>query len=151
MTQPPNPPEEPLGGALTPEPEDASALILLGDFYLGKDMEVPALAAYDEALERAASNSVKAGLLNNTAWLLLTAKTPGMRDRERALRLAEQAVDLADNTFILDTLATAYWAHGRIDKALALEEKAAQLDPENSTYYQEQMDRFRSQQWQPRP
>ena len=133
------------------KPEDASALILLGDFYLGKDMEVPALAAYDEALERAASNSVKAGLLNNTAWLLLTAKTPGMRDRERALRLAEQAVDLADNTFILDTLATAYWAHGRIDKALALEEKAAQLDPENSTYYQEQMDRFRSQQWQPRP
>ncbi len=127
------------------KPAEGTALILLGDFYLGKNMEVQAFSAYNEALARAPEN---AGLLNNLSWLLLTAKAPGLRDKTRALALAEQAAALADNAFILDTLATAYWAHGELDAALALEERAARLDPDNRNYYQQQQERFRVQEWQ---
>ncbi len=126
------------------KPEEGRALILLGDFYLGKKMEVQALAAYNEALARAPKN---ASLLNNLAWLLLTADTSGLRDKERGLALAEQAAGLAEKAFILDTLATAYWAHGRIERALALEEEAARLDADNHSYYQQQQQRFRTQRW----
>ena len=127
------------------KPEDGTALILLGDFYLGKNMELQALSAYNEALARAPKN---AALLNNFSWLLLTAHTPGLRDKDRALTLAEQAAALADKAFVLDTLATAYWAHGRLDAALALEERATQIDPENRNYYIKQQERFRTEQWQ---
>ena len=127
------------------KPEEGKALILLGDFYLGRKMEAQAFATYNEALAHAPKN---ASLLNNLAWLLLTADTPGLRDKDRALSLAQQAAALADNAFILDTLATAYWAHERIESALALEEQAARLDPDNQSYYQQQQQRFRRQKWQ---
>ena len=128
--------------------QDGTALISLGDYYLSKKMEKNALNAYEEALARAPHH---AGLLNNMAWLLLTAETPGMRDKTRALVLAEQAAALAENAYILDTLATAYWAHGRVDTALVLVERAARLDPENIKYYHQQMDSFRTARWQARP
>lgn len=130
------------------KPQDAVPLLMLGDFYLSKNMEDKALHNYEQALVRAPENVT---LLNNLAWLLLTAETTGMRDAAQALVLAKQAAMLAQEAFILDTLATAYWAHGQIAVALELEERAIRLDPDNKSFYQEQMHRFRQQHWRENP
>ena len=81
------------------------------------------------------------------AWLLLTAHDPAVRDAGRALTLAESAAMAKEHGHILDTLATAYWANGLIEEALATEARAVRLDPRNRAYYLRQMETFRSRQW----
>jgi Flp pilus assembly protein TadD len=66
---------------------------------------------------------------NNLAWLLATAPDPRHRDPAAAVRLAERAArgagDAAPDVF--DTLAAAYAAAGRFDKAIAAERRAIAL------------------------
>lgn len=129
---------------LQQEPDNSLWLQLLGDLMQKKAMEKKAIEAYDRAL---ALNPMNAELNNNLAWLLLTARDRSVRDPVRALTLARTAVMLKEEGFILDTLATAYWANGLIEEALALEVKAARLDPENRKYYRSQWEKFRNQTW----
>jgi len=121
------------------EPDNQLWPRLLGDLLAGRQRYSEAMAAYEDSLAR---DPEQAEVLNNLAWLLLTASDPAMLDAERALALAERAVALQPAPYIIDTLATAYWATGERQQALALAGQAMAADPANRPHYQEQLRRF---------
>jgi Zn-dependent protease with chaperone function len=126
------------------DPENSLWLIFLGDFLQSRKMEQKAIDAYEKALQ---IPPISAEANNNLAWLLLTAQDRTLRNPQRALTLAKTALSLKEGGYILDTLATAYWANGLIEEALAAEAKALRLDPENHSYYQAQIEKFSRQRW----
>ena len=67
--------------------------------------------------------------LNNLARLLATHPDPVYRDVPEAIRLAEKACQLSNDSeaFLLDTLATAYAAAGRYTEAEATAQKALSI------------------------
>jgi tetratricopeptide (TPR) repeat protein len=81
--------------------------------------------------------------LNNLAWLLLTVPEESLRDRRRALELAEKAVALERSSVFLDTLAEAYYSNGRTEDAVATIQEAISRATENVAYYREQLRKFR--------
>ena len=64
--------------------------------------------------------------LNNLAWALATAPEPAVRDGAEAVKLAQQAVELAgtNHVGVLDTLAAAYAEAGRFAEASATARQA---------------------------
>ncbi len=126
------------------EPGNSLWLQLLGDLMQENQMEKKAIAAYDKALK---ISPMKADLANNMAWLLLTAKDRSLRDPVRALTLARLAATLNEQGNILDTLATALWANGFVQEAVATEKRAARLDPDHVQYYRQQAKRFEQTSW----
>lgn len=126
------------------EPDNSLWWLYLGDFLQSRKLERKAVDAYEKALQLTPTS---AEINNNLAWLLLTAQEKTLRNPERALALARTAVLLKERGFILDTLATAYWANGLIEEAVALEYRAIRLDPEHRVYFQGQIEKFRSQRW----
>ena len=113
----------------------------LGDLRFTRREFPAARAAYEEALR---FNPANPETLNNLAWLLLAAEDPTLLDPPRALTLAQKAARLAASPHILDTLATAHWANGDRDRAVAIEQQALAMAPENRRYYEEQLQRFRT-------
>ncbi|MBW1769368.1 MAG: tetratricopeptide repeat protein, partial [Deltaproteobacteria bacterium] len=67
--------------------------------------------------------------LNNLAWILATDRDSGLRNGDRAVRLAEHACDISNNKdpFLLDTLAAAYAETGSFKKARNTAQKAVEL------------------------
>jgi len=126
------------------EPENSLWLIYLADFLQSRKLEKKAVDAYEKALLLAPMN---AEVNNNLAWLLLTAQEKTLRNPERALTLARTAALVKERGFILDTLATAYWANGLVEEATTTEIRAFRLDPANRGYYQAQIEKFRTKQW----
>ncbi|MCL2457660.1 MAG: M48 family metalloprotease [Desulfobulbus sp.] len=126
------------------EPGNSLWLVYLGDFLQNHKMERRAIEAYEKAQALTPWN---ADLNNNLAWLLTTAQDKDVRDPKRALSLAHTAALLKERGYILDTLATAYWANGLIEAAVVTEFRAIRLDPDNKAYYQGQLERFRRQRW----
>ncbi|PKN46188.1 MAG: hypothetical protein CVU58_07870, partial [Deltaproteobacteria bacterium HGW-Deltaproteobacteria-16] len=74
----------------------------------------------------------------------LTAQEPGLRDPEKALFLAQKAAAANRTPHVLDTLATAYWATGNREKALAIEEEALTRTKTHQAFYRSQMEKFRT-------
>ena len=74
-----------------------------------------------------------ADALNNIAWIYATSDDPKLRDPVESLAFARQAVQNspAPNPAFLDTLAEALLLNGHSAEALANEQKAIELDPEN--------------------
>ncbi|MBN1626433.1 MAG: M48 family metalloprotease [Deltaproteobacteria bacterium] len=81
--------------------------------------------------------------LNNLSWLLVTSPDVDMRDPQRALSLAEKAVELERTPVFLDTLAEAYWANGLTEKAIETIKEAISLEKDDSSYYSEQLEKFK--------
>lgn len=132
-----------LNRALEERPVEPRLHHALGDLLYDQGREDEARVAY----ERALIHGVDAPeLRNNLAWLLLTARNQRLRDPERALVLARQAASQLEAGFILDTLAAALAANHDPSGAVAAEELAMEVDPENRLYYQEQIQALR-----PRP
>ncbi|REJ97379.1 MAG: tetratricopeptide repeat protein [Planctomycetota bacterium] len=71
---------------------------------------------------------------NNLAWLLATAPQEAVRDGERAIKHAEQALQLAArrNFGYMDTLAAAYAEAGRYEDAQRVQSEAIELAPESN-------------------
>ncbi|MDA8165239.1 MAG: M48 family metalloprotease, partial [Desulfobacteraceae bacterium] len=111
----------------------------LGDLQQSRGRDAEAIAAYEQGLTLAPDQPE---ILNNLAWLLLTAKEGRFRDPRRALALAEKAAAVKPEGFILDTLAAAYWANGMTDLAVRTEQQAIRADPRNSRYYRDQIEKF---------
>ncbi len=127
------------------EPDKAIWHRLLGDLKQDIEQDAEALAAYEKSIALEPENPE---VLNNLAWLLITAREPEVLDPERALELAKNAALLRPAAgYILDTLAAAYWANDMIDKALDAERTAMKLDPESRTFYRRQMDFFLNNTW----
>lgn len=121
------------------EEDPAMWLFFAGNFLLEHDYERRAVKAYDLALEMKPNQP---DFLNNLSWLLLTSKDVSLRRPERALELSKKAVQLKPAGYIIDTLATAWWANGFPAEAIELERRAIMIDPEKKQYYQEQIERF---------
>ena len=121
------------------EPDNALWQRLAGDILVAKGLEEKGLTAYENALRLEPTNPI---IMNNLAWLLLTAKVSHLRDPARALVLARGAATLKSAGNILDTLATAYWANGLVDEAVRIEKRAALVDGGHRRFYQSRIDRF---------
>ncbi|MEW6669968.1 MAG: M48 family metalloprotease [Thermodesulfobacteriota bacterium] len=100
-----------------------------------------AMGVYEHILRL---NPGQAVALNNLGWLLLTVPEERLRDRRRALDLAEKAVALERSPAFLDTLAEAYFANGRVDEAVRAIEEAISLATENVAYYRDQLRKFKA-------
>ncbi|HIE33457.1 MAG TPA: tetratricopeptide repeat protein, partial [Thermodesulfobacteriaceae bacterium] len=96
----------------------------LGDLLFSQGLEREALKIYEKALSRSPEDP---WLLNNLAWLLLTAKDQTLRDPTRALNLAQKAASLETSPEILDTLAEAYRQAGKLETACQYARKALTL------------------------
>ena len=81
-------------------------------------------------------------VLNNLAWLLVTSGDSRLRDNQRGLYLAKQAVALERNPQFLDTLAEAYFVNGFPYRAMEIIEEAVSTAEENKGYYEGQLKRF---------
>jgi tetratricopeptide (TPR) repeat protein len=70
-----------------------------------------------------------ASAANNLAWLLATSNDPQLRNPEEAVRWAQRAAEITGGAspVVLDTLAAAYGAAGRFDRAVETANKAIDL------------------------
>lgn len=127
------------------EPERALWHRLIGDLMFNKKMEEKALIAYEKAfsLEPASPE-----IMNNFAWLMLTSENLDLRDPGRALTLARGAATLTQKGYVLDTLATAYWANGLTEEAVQTERQALSLEGGQKRYYQSQIIKFQDQSYE---
>ena len=126
------------------QPDNGLWFQLLGDLHYSRNQEQDAMNAYEQALLLAPANTEA---LNNLAWLLLTAQEPTLRNPEKALLLAQKAAAEKRIPHILDTLATAYWANGNRNEALAVEEEALAKAGAHKEFYRGQMEKFRTTQY----
>lgn len=123
------------------EPQNPLWHQFMGDLQYSRKLYGSAVADYEKALALAPGNPE---VLNNLAWLLLTAEDDAIRDPAKALWLAQRAAPLKPQGHILDTLATAYWMNGLVEDAITMEKKAIKNDPANKKYYLEQLEKFSS-------
>jgi len=101
-----------------------------------------AIIAYHHLLAR---HPADAELLNNLAWLLLTASDPLVRDAHQARILAERARTHApDAPHITDTLAEALFQLGEREAAIALEQAALdRVQGPDRSFFERQLEKFR--------
>ncbi|MFH1215727.1 MAG: M48 family metalloprotease [Pseudomonadota bacterium] len=121
------------------EPQNPLWLQLLGDLQQGRHHYGDAINAYKKALDLVPQHPE---ILNNLAWIFLTATDLKFRDPQTALMLARIAAEQRPAGYILDTLAMAYWQNGFPQKAQQVEREAIRVDPEHRHYYEKQMERF---------
>ena len=121
---------------------EASQYRLLGDLFFSRGLEDQSLTAYSRAMQL---DPVNPELLNNFAWLLLTSSDKDLRDPQQALILARSAAELSPRPHVLDTLATAFWANGYVDEAVATEYQALEKDSNQAPFYRLQLERFQNE------
>jgi tetratricopeptide (TPR) repeat protein len=109
----------------------ASPGLLEARYYLGlalmkKGRTAEALANWRQALRQAPDNL---RVLNDTAWALATCNDAALRSGSEAVSLAGHAVELTAgrDPLLLATLAAAYAESGTFDRAVELENRAAEL------------------------
>jgi tetratricopeptide (TPR) repeat protein len=101
------------------------------EYYLGESLIMnghgaEGLLHWREGLRKEPNN---VQLLNETAWLLSTARDAGLRNGNEALEMAKRAAELTRERTpeILGTLAAAYAETGQFAQAMATEQRAADL------------------------
>ena len=111
--------------ALQLSPDAADAHYYLGKALVIEGRGAEGLAHWKLALSKDPDNLQ---VLNDTAWVLATSRDDALRNGAAALPLAEQAVQLTSESepAILGTLAAVYAEMGRFDKAIELEQRAAE-------------------------
>jgi Zn-dependent protease with chaperone function len=124
---------------LSDDPDNIMLLSNLAMLYHEGERYGEAIEIYEQVLELDREQPLA---LNNLAWLLLTVPDEGLREPERALLLAKEAVGLERSPVILDTLAEAYYVNGSIQKAIDTINEAIFLQKEGKEYYQKQLKRF---------
>lgn len=111
---------------LIKQPDDAMFNYYLGDRALAAGDYERAETLLRKSLVKSPQNAVA---MNNLAWLMQRAGKPG------ALEMAEKAQALQpDNAAFLDTAAEIYAAVNKLDRALALQKKAVELEPQQHTH-----------------
>jgi len=121
-------------------PEDPGLYRMLGDLYYETENWDGVQRAYETSLALKADNPE---VLNNLAWFYATAEETALQDPQRALQLARRAAELQQVPHILDTLAESYYVNGMFEQAIEAEKRALALNPDNRSYYQQQLEKFR--------
>ena len=111
--------------ALAAQPNDADFHTALGNAFLKKGLQKDAIAEYEHAARISRQDSMAR---NNLAWLLATSSDASIRDGNRAIELAKQAVQLSGgkDANYLRTLAAAYAEAGRFAEAAETARRAWQ-------------------------
>ena len=102
--------------AVETQPKDARFHTILGDAFLKTGLDKDAIAEYEHAARISAQDPVAR---NNLAWLLATSPDASIRNGNRAIEFARQAVQLSrgKDANYLRTLAAAFAESGRFDEA----------------------------------
>ncbi len=124
---------------LQSEPDNPLWLHLRADMLAGEKRYPEAVAAYEKSLALQPDNSE---VLNNLAWLYLTAEKKAWQDPLRGLELARKAASISSRSHVLDTLAEAQWQNGETAQAIATERRAVEGALENRDYYRGQLQKF---------
>jgi Flp pilus assembly protein TadD len=107
------------------EPNRAAYRANLGSVLAEAGRIDEAIVHFDAAVKAAPSDPF---IANNLAWLLATLPTTSSGNPQRAVELAERAVQLSQgNPVTTGTLAAAYAAAGRFEDAIAQAERARDL------------------------
>ena len=124
-------------------PDYAPAYNYLGAVAARTGNTAEAIRLYEQAIQY---DPRLAAAWNNLAWLLATAQDEVFQDPRRAVASALKAVELtgAKEPDVLDTLAEAYFASGRLQEAVEAEQKALALSGGDREHYRRQLDRFLS-------
>ena len=122
-------------------PGDLNLAMNLAMVYQRMGKESETIKLYDRILEYHPNQAV---VLNNLAWLLLTAEDERLRDKKKALMLAEMAVAFEPVPQFLDTLAEAFYQNKMIEQAILRIEEAIMQATENKTYYEGQLKKFKA-------
>ena len=111
--------------ALAAEPNDAGFHTALGNAFLKKGLTKDAIAEYEHAARISRRDPMAR---NNLAWLLATSSDASIRDGNRAIELANEAVELSGDkdANYLRTLAAAYAEAGRFAEAAETARRALQ-------------------------
>jgi len=131
-----------LTGLVKLEPENSQLRLRLGTLYYTRNQPKEAVLHLERALELDSDNPE---IMNNLAWIFATSKEEAFSQPQRALALAERAAADSRESYILDTLAEAYYANGQTRKALAAAEQALAAAPGDPAYYLEQVEKFRAE------
>jgi protein O-mannosyl-transferase len=102
--------------ALAAQPNDAGFHTALGNAFLKKGLQKDAIAEYEHAARISRQDPMAR---NNLAWLLATSSDTSIRDGNRAIEVAKQAVQLSggQDANYLRTLAAGYAETGRFAEA----------------------------------
>jgi tetratricopeptide (TPR) repeat protein len=111
--------------ALATQPNDAGFHTALGNAFLGGELQKDAIAEYEHAARISSQDPVPR---NNLAWLLATSSDASIRDGNRAIEFARQAVQLSrgKDPNYLRTLAAAFAESGRFAEAKETARQALQ-------------------------
>ncbi len=137
--------EQAVNQRLAKNPGNPALWSLLGNIRLEGENWPGAIAAFQRSLE---FHYAQPDTLNNYAWVLLTSPQRKLRDPRLALKLARDAANMRRSHYILDTLAEALLANGRLEEAVAAAREALALADENLDYYENQLKRMRHAVWQ---
>jgi Zn-dependent protease with chaperone function len=131
--------EEAITEHLVKNPNDVLLLQRLALFTLKRGNLRETIKLYERVLSLDENQPIA---LNNLAWILVTADDVELRDKKRALALAQRAVALERSPVFLDTLAEALYANGFAQKAVEIIKEAIALARDNVEYYKRQLLKF---------
>ena len=125
---------------LQKSPDNANLYRLMGDLYYERKYYAGVKDAYEKALELRLDDP---HVLNNLAWFYATCEDASLRDPQRALLLAEMAIELDRSSHVYDTLAESYFINGMRAEAIEAGEQALKLAKGNRNYYKRQLEKFK--------
>jgi Zn-dependent protease with chaperone function len=125
---------------LDKSPQNPNLNTMLGDFYYSRSEFAGAIGAYEKSLS---VNPLNAKVLNNLAWLYATCVDPSFQNPQRALELAQKAIEIENSPYVWDTLAESYYINGLYPQAIEAGKRALALAKKNRSYYLEQLEKFK--------
>jgi Zn-dependent protease with chaperone function len=131
--------EEAIHEHLVQNPDDVLLLQRLAMFYHKRGELRETIKLYERVLSLDENQPIA---LNNLAWILLTAQDAELRDKKRALALAQRAVALERSPVFLDTLAEALYQNGFAREAVETIQEAIAVARDNLEYYKRQLLKF---------
>lgn len=122
-------------------PENAIINRLLADLYYQEERTEEAEEAYKKSLFLDSEDPVTN---NNYAWFLARKENPTEEEKEKALVYARKAASLLAESFILDTLAEAYFINGSPEVSARIMDQALSVlgHADDRDYYLSQKKKF---------